>query len=58
LITSWADKKHQIVVEKSLHPSPGCPKTTQIKKRGRLLTLFIMLPQNAAIALADLIRAR
>jgi hypothetical protein len=32
LITSWADKKHQIVVEKSLHPSPGCPKTTQINK--------------------------
>jgi len=25
------DKKHQILVEKSLHPSPGCPKTTQEK---------------------------
>jgi hypothetical protein len=52
------DKKRQILVEKSLHPSPGCPKTTQTKKRGRLLTLFIMLPQNAAIALAGLITAR
>ena len=39
-----ADKKHQILVEKSLHPSPGCPKTTQEK-----VQLAVNDVHNAAI---------
>jgi hypothetical protein len=49
------DKKRKILVEKSLHPSPGCPKTTQEKCLACCKLMFIMLPQNAAITLSDVI---